>query len=70
MWRIIKLFGYKVCAKIYDEPSVYGIYGGRISKLSIWKKGREILSYERGWDFSELSEATVKKIVNVLEWIF
>lgn len=33
-------------AKIFDEPSPYGIKGGRISKLQI----EGICSYDRGWD--------------------
>lgn len=36
-------------AKHFDEPSEYGIEGGRISKLGI-RKGREVvLNYDRGW---------------------
>lgn len=36
-------------AKHFDEPSEYGIEGGRISKLGI-RKGREVvLNYDQGW---------------------
>jgi len=51
-------------AKVYNEPSKYGIKKGRVSKLLIHKvkvdykhpwdndlhKKAEILSYDRGWD--------------------
>lgn len=48
-----ELFDYK--AKVYDEGSVHGIDGGRVSKLIVkghssdtWS--RPLLSYDRGWD--------------------
>lgn len=35
----------------FDEPSQYGIDGGRISKLCITnKKGVWLANYDRGWD--------------------
>ena len=37
-------------AKVYDEPSVYGINEGRISKLQIKIDGVEVAAYDRGWD--------------------
>lgn len=51
---------YEFYAKVFDEPSEYGIDGGRISKLTIvagsinddpeelWNK--VIVNYDRGWD--------------------
>lgn len=36
-------------AKVYDEPSKYGIDNGRISKLAILCQGRELVLYDRGW---------------------
>jgi hypothetical protein len=44
---------YTIChfwVKVYEEPSEYGIKGGKISKLMI-KRGDEIIcNYDRGWD--------------------
>ena len=46
---------YDYSAKVYDEGSVYGIDGGRISKLLVklaedkaWN--RPVISYDREWD--------------------
>ena len=37
--------------KHYDEPSeLYGINGGKISKLTIRIDGRITANYDRGWD--------------------
>ena len=36
-------------AKVYDEPSMYGINEGRISKLQIKIDGVAVVEYERGW---------------------
>lgn len=36
-------------AKVYDEPSVYGINEGRISKLQIKIDDVAVVEYERGW---------------------
>ncbi len=37
-------------AKVYDEPSEYGIDGGRVSKLEIKIEGNTVVSYDRGWE--------------------
>ena len=45
---------YTVChywVKHYEEPSeVYGLNGGKISKLTIKIKGTVAANYDRGWD--------------------
>ncbi len=45
---------YKFNVKHYDEPSEYGIRGGRVSKLWLAPKGGDfrhtILNYDRGWE--------------------
>ena len=45
------------CAKVFDEPSKYGIGGnGRISKLDI-RLGNEVLTqYDRGWSIEPTEE--------------
>ena len=41
----------------FDEPSKYGINGGRISKLCITnKKGDWLANYDRGWDVEPTEE--------------
>ena len=35
-WREGMIEGYHFQAAVYDEPSVYGINEGRISKLMVW----------------------------------
>ena len=42
---------YKVQMVRFEEPSIYGISKGRISKL--WVRGEDgtvVISYDRGWD--------------------
>ena len=45
-WQIGTIDGITFNAKVYDEPSEFGIRNGNVSKL--WVKG--ILNYDRGWD--------------------
>jgi hypothetical protein len=40
----------KFAAKIYDEPSIFGINKGRVSKLSLRSKDGILVNYDRGWD--------------------
>lgn len=37
-------------AKVYDEPSDFGINEGRISKLELRQDGRIVYNYDRGLD--------------------
>ena len=43
---------YDFQVKHYDEPSVFGINHGRISKLWLRRQGetRAVLSFDRGWE--------------------
>lgn len=51
MWYTGDLGNYSWEAKVYDEPSRYGIYGGRVSKLRIRDCFRNwVVNYDRGWD--------------------
>lgn len=50
MWSHGFIEGSEYWVKHYDEGSVFGIDGGRISKLTVKRGGKEIVSYERGWD--------------------
>ena len=44
--RTVCLYWVKCC----DEPSAFGIDGGRIVKLAIMIDGKTVCHYERGWD--------------------
>lgn len=65
-WRqggiLVPVDGKMVCcnfwAKVYDEPSEFGIEGGRISKLEIRIDGKCTCNYDRGWDIKPMNEAT------------
>ena len=35
----------RYCAKVYDEPSNFGINEGRISKLELKQNGRIVICY-------------------------
>lgn len=51
MWEKGSANGYTYEAKVYAEPSHFGINNGRISKLSIRDaKGEQVANYDRGWD--------------------
>ena len=46
--------------KSYDEPSEYGIEGGKISKMMIKINGQTVCNYDRGWDvYPETEEANI-----------
>lgn len=55
MWRFGELMldgeAYDYSAKVYDLGSIYGIDGGRISKLDITHRrtGTRMVHYEREW---------------------
>jgi hypothetical protein len=58
---------YRYCVKHYEEPSdVYGLNGGRISKLSIraLDSTTDLCCYERGWDIEPAAE--VEAVYNIL----
>ena len=42
--------------KQYCGGSVYGIEGGRISKLMITRGGEIVCNYDRGWDVTPADE--------------
>ena len=57
--------------KCYEQPSKYGIDGGRISKLML-KIGDEIVAnYDRGWDIrptNEAAETALRILVHEIDW--
>lgn len=50
--------GFDYWIKRYEQGSVYGIAGGRISKLTIRKHGQDcdLCNYDRGWDMEPADE--------------
>lgn len=73
-WREGMIEGYHFQAAVYDEPSVYGIDEGRISKLMVWSErvwqqtgGADwgtITNYDRSWDIEP--EAQHKNMIDAL----
>ncbi len=76
-WLTAIIEGRWVQAKVYDEPSDYGVNDGRVSKLSIGKtttcrQGENFFDqmdyhYDRGLDFDRLEPGLLDKIVAELE---
>lgn len=64
---------YSFSAKLFDEPSVFGIDEGRVSKLSIWETGgspwNSIVSYDRGWDVLPATDDEKNVYQAVLEFL-
>ena len=44
--------------KQYGGGSIYGIEGGRISKLMIRRGGEIVCNYDRGWDIKPVDNDT------------
>jgi hypothetical protein len=69
MWKegTLKVNGktYRYWIKQYDIGSVYGIDGGRISKLMIKRGNKIVCNYERGWDI-EPTDAEAEEALNVI----
>ncbi len=67
MWTIGRINGCIWEVKHYDEGSIYGIDGGRISKLWIRREDNcEILAnYDCGWDIKPTSPEGIE-IYNML----
>lgn len=70
MWKKGNLDGYVYEAKVYAEGSVYGIHGGKISKLQIKMDGQIVANYDRGWDLFPVSgkdQQALNQIIAKLE---
>ncbi len=76
-WITAIIQGRWVQAKVYDEPSTFGINNGRVSKLAVGKtrtrdSSRDFFdqmcyNYDRGLDFDRSSPGLINKIVAELE---
>lgn len=47
---------FRYVVKVFDEPSRFGIDGGRISKLQVTQKGKVVIHFDRGWDVKPTTE--------------
>lgn len=67
MWVEGEAYGYHYYAKVYDEPSKYGIENGRISKLEITDpNGIICCHYDRGWDIEPTDDEIEKVMQHIL----
>ena len=76
-WITAIIEGRWVQAKVYDEPSTFGINDGRVSKCCIGKTDQRDpcqgffsqmdYNYDRGLDFDNLSPGVLDKVVAELE---
>lgn len=64
---------YKYQAKIFNEPSDYGIDFGRVSKLCITTLGGTwadvVVNYDRGWDKGKGKKKLYRGVVGRLEFV-
>lgn len=56
----------KYCIKVYEEPSIYGIDKGKISKLSLSIHGKCVANYDRGWDVKPTCETAIRALEKIL----
>ena len=61
---------YTFCALLFDEPSRFGINGGRVSKLEIRNSEKTITAnYDRGWDVKPKTEEQKAVFQSVLDFL-
>ena len=53
--------------KQYEEGSEFGINGGRISKLTIKRSGREVYNYDRGENIAPIDKNTETALAIILK---
>ena len=56
---------YAIEAKIFEEPSHFGIDNGKISKLWIYppkNTGEKEINYDRGWDSKPPKSGDIRKV--------
>lgn len=67
LWITGKYKSYRFEAKVYDQPSDYGINGGRISKLLVNDGTRTIFNYDRGLDIDSPIGYELAKLLEELK---
>lgn len=70
-WIKGQLGKYNFSAKVYGEPSNYGINNGCVSKLSIWQEPRKgsVVNYDRGWDVRPEGEEVTEAFEKILAFL-
>jgi len=63
-WHNGTINGVRFNAKVYDEPSEFGIDNGNVSKL--WIEG--IANYDRGWDIKPKTADGKKMVAELLQY--
>lgn len=51
--------------KVFDEPSQFGIEGGKVSKLMLKRDDEIVCNYDRGWDI-ELTDPDTQLALEIL----
>ena len=67
MWKQGKLNGCEYWVKSFDEPSVFGVNEGRISKLTVKRDGREVINFDRAWDIEPQTDEDREVLDRILE---
>lgn len=67
-WQTGMVGDYWFQAKVFDEPSEFGINDGRVSKLSVRKDGEEIMNYDRGWDIKPKTDTERELLDTILKY--
>lgn len=67
MWKQGKLDDCEYWVKSYDEPSIFGVSEGRISKLTVKRDGNEIINFDRGWDKEPATTEDREVLSRILE---
>ncbi len=58
----VYMYGYKIIAQIFGEPSKFGINNSRVSRLFIYKNNKTVFEYDRGLQLNKLSKGIVRRI--------
>ena len=63
-WQCGTVGGVMFNAKIYDEPSDFGINSGKVSKLWI----DDMVNYDRGWDKIPQTPKAMQRVKELVEY--
>ena len=70
MWKqgTIRVMGitFQWEAKVFENPSQFGINKGRVSKLSLRRGEKFIVNYDRGWDMKPRTIAARRAVNQIL----
>lgn len=67
MWTKGTINGFNFQVKHFPDGSVFGIDGGRISKLWIEKGGKTYANYDRGWDILPADDGSAQAYNELLK---